>query len=161
MTERQKATRHLKKLHRRLAEVSDTEDVKSVEAQIHNAEVDLNYTIYCPLHEKYTGLYPRKEDGEDEEVVIARHMGEKPWLPLWKVVEKCMEEGTLAELRNGSGPFEARARDDNESDVLGDAKAKSHTGLPVRLKKSQHNGHVKSKPPKDVDEESDGGFFEE
>ncbi|KAI9875463.1 MAG: 18S rRNA maturation protein [Pleopsidium flavum] len=159
--ERRKATRHMKKLQKRLAEASDVKETKRVEGLIHNAEVDLNYTIYCPLDEKYTGLYPRKQDSEDEEAVTARHMGEKPWLPLWKVVERCMEEGTLEALRNSNGQFEAPTKEDSEPEVIGGAKKKRSPGLPSRPKRSLRSGQIKTKGKQDANDESDGGFFEE
>jgi hypothetical protein len=65
------------------------------------AEVDLNYTQYCPLSEPYVSLYPQKsstangEGGTDK-----REPAPKP--TLWAEVEKCMEDGTLDRLRNRS-----------------------------------------------------------
>jgi rRNA-processing protein Efg1 len=78
--------------------------------KIHAARVNLNYTIYCPLTEKYISLYP-KSKGKSEEAGAEsasesdsqerkKNDGDaKP--PLWPVVEKCMEEGSLDLLREG------------------------------------------------------------
>ncbi|KAF7897249.1 hypothetical protein EAF00_005477 [Botryotinia globosa] len=93
--ERQKATRQLKKLRKRLLESESTEEVEQLKDEMHILEVDLNYTQYHPLSETYVSIYPPKGSGEDAEDKATK---EKP--PMWKEVEKCMEEGTLDRLRN-------------------------------------------------------------
>ncbi|KAF7948393.1 uncharacterized protein EAE97_003804 [Botrytis byssoidea] len=93
--ERQKATRQLKKLRKRLLESESTEEVEQLKDEMHILEVDLNYTQYHPLSETYISLYPPKGSGDDAEDKATK---EKP--PMWKEVEKCMEEGTLDRLRN-------------------------------------------------------------
>ncbi|ESZ98010.1 hypothetical protein SBOR_1623 [Sclerotinia borealis F-4128] len=93
--ERQKATRQLKKLRKRLLETQSTEEVEQLKEEMHILEVDLNYTQYHPLSETYISLYPPKGSEEDVEVKVDKT---KP--PMWKEVEKCMEEGTLDRLRN-------------------------------------------------------------
>lgn len=66
---------------------------------MHVAEVDLNYTQYCPLAETYVSLYPPKEGGAARlEESNTADISSKP--PMWKEVEKCMEDGTLDKLRN-------------------------------------------------------------
>lgn len=66
---------------------------------MHVAEVDLNYTKYCPLNEPYCGLYPQtKPATSEEDNTMAFEAPPKP--PLWEEVERCMEEGTLEELKN-------------------------------------------------------------
>ncbi|KAG4031175.1 hypothetical protein MFRU_010g03000 [Monilinia fructicola] len=93
--ERQKATRQLKKLRKRLLETQSTDEVEQLKEEMHILEVDLNYTQYHPLSETYISLYPPKGSEEDGEAKINKT---KP--PMWKEVEKCMEEGTLDRLRN-------------------------------------------------------------
>lgn len=66
--------------------------------------MNLNYTIYYPLTEKYIALYPNgKHDTTDPESELQKQETKsndaKP--PLWSVVEKCMEEKTLDLLREG------------------------------------------------------------
>ncbi|KAL8803511.1 MAG: hypothetical protein Q9182_003112 [Xanthomendoza sp. 2 TL-2023] len=104
--ERQKATRTLKKLRTRLPSIErNSPQHEALETQIHDAEVDLNYTLYHPLTEKYVSLFPRQdtrtpEDGETPSgEVSARTCQHKP--ALWTVVENCMENGTLQALRDG------------------------------------------------------------
>lgn len=132
--ERKTATKELKKLQRREREISESdsptkkEDLKLLASRIHTARVNLNYTIYSPLTEKYISLYPDKkkknkdrDSGNDansdsdsqkgdkrsrsesqqpqEYTIQTNDSGEKP--PLWYVVEKCMADGTLDLLREG------------------------------------------------------------
>lgn len=93
--ERQKATRQLKKLRKRLLETQSTEEVAQLKEEMHILEVDLNYTQYHPLSETYISLYPPKDSEEDAE---AKTEMTKP--PMWYEVEKCMEEVSLDQLRN-------------------------------------------------------------
>ncbi|KFZ12264.1 hypothetical protein V502_07183 [Pseudogymnoascus sp. VKM F-4520 (FW-2644)] len=94
--ERQKATRTLKKLKKRLLEATTAEDVEDIKSQMHIAEVDLNYAHSYPLNERYISLYPPKgaEEGVDQQ-----NDAVKP--PMWAEIERRMEEGTLKELRYG------------------------------------------------------------
>jgi len=87
--------------------------------------------------------------------VVARHVGEKPWLPLWKVVERRMEDGTLEALRNGMGRGEGLVG-------LGGTARRSE-GMPIRSKKKKkvREEGVGGRGRRDEDEGSDGGFFEE
>jgi hypothetical protein len=176
----------LKKLRKRVLEAKSTEEVETLKAQMHVAEVDLNYTQYCPLSEIYVSLYPREksatEDGEETEKPDG-----KP--PMWAEVEKCMEDGTLNRLRNrvpkavatGSRSLEKRP-----------AKPKSQPGQPspdtiglnrrqrrslrgpkeertknksMGFAKNQAFGASQGAQRDEVDDEqdgdSDGGFFEE
>ncbi|KAI9756115.1 MAG: hypothetical protein M4579_004002 [Chaenotheca gracillima] len=95
--ERQKATRRLKKLVALKRKSTDEESAADIESSIHEAEVDLNYTLYSPLYTKYISLYAGAEDA------VAEKAGDKP--PLWHEVERCMRSGisgALDELRNSS-----------------------------------------------------------
>jgi len=93
-SERQKATRQLKKLRKRLLETESADEVASLKEQIHVADVDLNYTQYYPLSEIYVSLYPKKSPGDETTAEPA------PRPAMWAEVEKCMEDGTLSQLRN-------------------------------------------------------------
>ncbi|KAA8567568.1 hypothetical protein EYC84_008043 [Monilinia fructicola] len=77
--ERQKATRQLKKLRKRLLETQSTDEVEQLKEEMHILEVDLNYTQYHPLSETYISLYPPKGSEEDGEAKINKT---KP--PMWK-----------------------------------------------------------------------------
>jgi hypothetical protein len=66
---------------------------------MHNVDVDLNYTQFCPLSERYVSLYTRTKDQDaEEDTATSAQPIVKP--PIWYEVEKCMEEGTLVRLRN-------------------------------------------------------------
>lgn len=89
----------------------DSKKKASLERKIHAARVNLNYTIYYPLTEKYISLYPKSKGKTSDDAAADtgsesdgqnkkdQAEGEKP--ALWAVVEKCMEEKTLDLLREG------------------------------------------------------------
>ncbi|KAL6713380.1 rRNA-processing protein efg1 [Lecanora helva] len=164
--ERQKATRHLKKAKKRLESSNlDTPEREEALKDVHITEVDLNYTQYYPLDAKYESIYKsegtkdgkfvQKEKGNGSEAEAA--LASRP--TMWTIVESCMKEGTLEALRDG----------------------KMTRDLPVNMgKKPLSKQHMKGpgggvmldassnpNPPEaaqteamDVDDDSDGGFFE-
>ncbi|KIW15243.1 hypothetical protein PV08_05288 [Exophiala spinifera] len=126
--ERQKATRALKKLVKLRSSPSYKDEYKKkLENMIHEAEVDVAYTQYAPLGEKYISLYVGGESQVDKKEVakktyaildtsqrdefraisdelaqiVRTASGVKP--PLWYEVEKYMAEGQdkLNALREG------------------------------------------------------------
>ncbi len=97
---------------------------------LHEAKVNLNYTLYAPLDQKYISLYPstskpRKDQEDDDKLTNVRDLEEvtkdieaglfrndncqKP--PLWYEVEKAMHNGTLEALRDGTLLQESDDRD--------------------------------------------------
>ncbi|KIX06149.1 uncharacterized protein Z518_04123 [Rhinocladiella mackenziei CBS 650.93] len=129
--ERKKAERKLKMLikERDSSPKSDEASQKKLDRLIHETEVDLNYTLYAPLGQKYISLFVQDERGKerskmqmnersyaipneelkeepdnlrDEQSPVARSAtGSKP--PMWYEVEKYMAEGQakLEALREG------------------------------------------------------------
>ncbi|CAG8898165.1 unnamed protein product [Penicillium egyptiacum] len=103
--DRKTATKELNRLTRcEKEEDLDSKQKARLAAKIHICRVNLNYTIYYPLTEKYIALYPNgKHDAMDPESELQKQETKsndaKP--PLWSVVEKCMEENTLDLLREG------------------------------------------------------------
>jgi hypothetical protein len=100
----------LNRLQRREKEKDlDTKQNSELSQKIHDARVNLNYTIYYPLTEKYISLYPKQNNpsGETDEKSGSgteskeQNIAEASRPPLWAVVEKCMEDGTLDDLREG------------------------------------------------------------
>ena len=151
--ERQKATRHVKKLQKRLlATPPDTPDHEQLEASLHLAQVDLNYTLYYPLSQKYEALFPRKEEIKSENMENGDPIA-KP--AMWEVVKRCMEDGTLDSLRDGTLEI-----------VLGVGRMKPFKKESRRSQSHQKDKvNVGSKPSvngqsQEMDEDSDGGFFE-
>lgn len=120
---------------------------------MHDAEIDLNYTIYHPLTEKYRSIFPRQENASGGGETAARKLvREKP--AMWQVVERCAAEGTLEALRDGK--------------LAAGIPGGKTTPAPekARSKREGKNGHVgsksaKSAAPLEQDGDSDGGFFEE
>lgn len=99
-------------------------------------QVDLNYAMYWPLEREYVPLWPRRKDGEEEE-------GRKGDGEMWRLVESCMREGRLEDLREGR--------------VEG-------CGVEKVVRKEEKVEKKEKKREKKVaveeDEDSDGGFFE-
>lgn len=103
---------------------------------IHNAEVDLNYTLYYPLLKTYVSLYPKgqKEDGKSGDTTPPTD-GPKGNVDMWKTVEKAMEEQTLEQLRESregvnipGAPESSKIKEpkkDGKKDKEKDAKLKS------------------------------------
>lgn len=168
--ERRKATRALKKLQKRAANLSPSSlDSTSLAKLIHEAEVDLNYTMYCPLTEKYQSLYRKagkrkSEEGEQAEADVGQvEQGldfNRP--PLWTVVERSMAEGTLQSLRDGKLTVTTSTK------CKAPTQRKKHTfaknsnkggGVGSRDKAATEN--ARKLTTQDDDEMSDGGFFEE
>jgi len=170
-----------------LLEAKSTEEVEDLKSEMHIAEVDLNYTQYCPLSEVYISLYPQKSTEENAGGVNEEGTRRKP--PLWAEVEKCMEEGTLNQLRNRVSNAAVAPRKQLE---IRPAKPKPQpsvvdtSGMNRRERRSQRGLDQPSKTRNksmgfernqafgalegarsskaqviDDGEESDGGFFEE
>ena len=149
--DRKKATRAHKRLKKSLdASSPDTSEYKQLEQEVHDAEIDVNYTIYHPLTEKYKSLFPRHEDTHGGETAARKLVTVKP--AIWNMVEQCTVDGTLEALRDGklvSGIIAQERRSPPEN---------------PRLKRKGKNDRAGSKPAKDIapqeGDESDGGFFE-
>ncbi|BCR85324.1 Efg1 domain-containing protein [Aspergillus chevalieri] len=115
--DRKSATKDLKRLQRREKETTDQKALESLREKIHATRVNLNYTIYYPLTDKYISLYAEQkqkkpsqsESGADDthsgadekDTVVTMALADTGKPPMWYTVEKCMEEGTLDLLREG------------------------------------------------------------
>ncbi|PVH87045.1 hypothetical protein DL98DRAFT_556999 [Cadophora sp. DSE1049] len=180
--ERQKATRQLKKLRKRLLDAKSTEEVETLKAQMHIVEVDLNYTQYYPLSEAYVSLYPLTKTGDEEHDDSKK---EKPKPPMWAEVEQAMEDGTLNRLRNRTSTAPVKVSKAPKMVERKPAKVRSKpepapvdtTGLNRRQRrkllgvqdtrgkikpKTKENGASKATEAEGgQDDGSDGGFFED
>ena len=115
--------------------------------QLHEAKVDLNYTLYSPLNQKYISLYPntsksRKDQEDNDRLTDVRDLqeatkdieagllrndnGQKP--ALWYVVEKAMNDGTLEALRDGK-----LLKTDNDGDQMLTFRSKAEPGNGDRI----------------------------
>lgn len=132
MVDRKTATKELRKAQRQYErlkqqEKGDAESIAKLQKKIEHAQINVNYTIYYPLTEKYTSLYPQDKkrqvsktsnesdipttddemqtsDNEDsateqKQTNTTNDDDEKP--PMWHIVKKCMTEKTLDQLRDG------------------------------------------------------------
>ncbi|KAI4089618.1 MAG: hypothetical protein LQ339_008524 [Xanthoria mediterranea] len=157
--ERQKATRNLKKLRTRLSssQRNSPEEQETLDREIHNAEVDLNYTLYHPLTQKYSSLFPRKETQEPlhgtatsaSKTMQARQ--DKP--AMWAVVESCMENGTLQALRDGNLRTGAAP--------VKPLKSSFHHQTSEKKQKAKQSKPDATPIVTEQADGSDGGFFEE
>jgi len=175
----------LKKLRKQLLASESEEEVEILKAEMHVAEVDLNYTQYCPLSEPYISLYPPKTSEDDR--VSSEEVCSRPKPPMWSEVQKCMEDGTLTRLRNRTTVGPARMPKPMERKAV---KAKAQpapidtTGMNRRERRSQRSAKESRTKNKSMafakneafgasqslrgskdfghdDDASDGDFFEE
>ncbi|KAH0552861.1 hypothetical protein GP486_006939 [Trichoglossum hirsutum] len=143
--ERQKATRRVKQLHRRLSATTET---ASLRQQLHAAEVDLNYILHYPPDRKYVGLYPQRpkaDDDHDDHNDNDNGGGGKGDPAIWREIERRMAAGTLAagwsRTEEEAGPGELKKR----------TKQKDDRRAPGESTRTEDRRG----------DESDGGFFDE
>lgn len=115
---------------------------------VHCAEVDLNYTLYHPLLEKYVGIFPRQDAPKTRQ--------DKP--AIWTVVEACMANGTLQALRDGKLQTTATAMPLRPQPA---APGTWHRKSGKQNQKASVTGTSANLAANEQDEGSDGGFFEE
>ena len=127
--------------------------------------MDLAYTQYSPLYQKYVAIFPQEKAQENNEDNSNEQPPPRP--AMWKIVEKCLEQGTLDDLREGALG--------DEDLVLSFRKMKPfkrQLQLPIRsiqsVKPSRSsrrlnydNDAVGPGKADEMDQDSDGGFFEE
>ena len=175
--ERQKATRAYKRLTKALDMLPSSAPAKETETArkaVHEAEIDLNYTMYYPLSEKYQSLYPRiAEQGPvDTPTEIGgrgerKVGGERP--PLWRLIEETTAQGDEALIVLRDSPMQSTPSEIGKLDV-----GMEHLGVHGKdemkekikdEKRSGDGGGVKLtggvvKEDDDHEDQSDDGFFE-
>lgn len=142
------------------------EEGKELKRKVHEAEVDLNYTLYCPLAEKYTSLYKEKSEagGGDGDVTMSNDslisqgtaaMNPRP--AMWDTVDRCMKDGTLWALRDRkSGGLQTNGVDAGQAVAAKqDSKAKKKS-KPRKSGKKEKSAVVETR-----EDDTDDGFFEE
>ena len=70
---------------------------KFAQRELHDAEVDYNYCLYFPVDEAF---YPPPLSIIRKAAPKKKHRKELR-LRMWSMIEKCMEEGTLQDLKEG------------------------------------------------------------
>ena len=122
LSEAQKSRRRLKLAQKALKASTNDEEREKLLTALHIAEVDNNYTSYCPLEWPYVSLYVTGEAQGDE----GRARKGDP--ELWDRVEKAMEDRTLNQLKNELTVVEktplsssaAKMKDEEEGEEDGD-----------------------------------------
>ncbi|KUL91481.1 hypothetical protein ZTR_01472 [Talaromyces verruculosus] len=129
--DRKTATKRLRAAQRQYEKAKQQQktekELSVLQKRIDTAQIDVNYTIYYPLTEKYLSLYPQekkkeiveghnqnvaKGDDDDNEEKSgeedmqtseddkpAERKGEKP--AMWNIIKNCMANKTLDKLRDG------------------------------------------------------------
>lgn len=188
--DRKSATKDLNRLLRREKELtadgsgksSSSSTLESLQKKIHAARVNLNYTIYYPLNDKYISLYAdehkqkqQKETETDPESqteetnTTSKTATAKP--EMWYTVEKCMQDGTLDLLRNGKlggdeTEEQGKKTKKTEKTATGKQDVKKSKSSAFDVRKDKHAKRDiavrrdKAPPPLHDGDESDGGFFE-
>lgn len=129
--------------------------------KVHCAEVDLNYTLYHPLAEKYIGIFPRQDTPKEQDHMngapetLAGPGQNKP--AMWTVVEACMSNGTLEELRDGKLQMNTAMRPQSRVATSKNSRRK----LKEKDRKMQVAERSGRSAANGTEDESDGGFFEE
>lgn len=188
-TERQKATRLANQLRKRIAQTQSPDELAQLQADLHVAEVDLDYAIYYPFLEPYVSLYAKPGDnsgekGKEKEKDKAEQLLRTPRPAMWTTVEKLRKDGkeALERLQNrqpegmvdaldkGKSKEKSRTKVDGDK---GDAKPPGKRGSERNGKPSQKgktwDKRERGREPepqkgRESDDESDsdgGGFFEE
>ncbi|KAJ5944686.1 hypothetical protein N7516_004854 [Penicillium verrucosum] len=186
--DRKTATKELNRLTRREKDEDlDPKQKARLAAKIHTCQVNLNYTIYYPLTEKYISIYPSgKPDATDPKSELqtqeTKSNDAKP--PMWSVVEKCMEEKTLDLLREGKLHINANGEKiqasssgtttvtdtHTEKSKKGEQQKEKHVSKGDKKSSKKEKAarserapkkHEASEPANAEDQDdSDGGFFE-
>ncbi|POR34036.1 rRNA-processing protein efg1 [Tolypocladium paradoxum] len=188
--ERKKASRLVKQLQRKIEKNPDSEDMDSLERELHVAEVDEAYTLYHPHVEPYISLYGNKSADDDEDVgkTPAARVALKAERPaMWSVVEKTMEEGpeALKRLRERRSADESKPKpkrpqpkastakpsdghkqqERNKGRLQQDGKTDVATGKkdeqPPLNRRERRQLMREAAPAADDSDDGDGGFFEE
>lgn len=179
--DRRKAERRLRRAEKAVRDSGDLgkDERKKAVRRAHEAKVDLNYALYFPLELPYSSLWPRnskpgdntqgKEKGQTDDVddggseepedVVEESVGDRE---MWTLVEKCMKEGRLDDLRNGKIKTHVSAEKESR-DRVRDVQVSKNESIQQGTKvpaKGKRSSVPKSKPAQEEEDESDGGFFE-
>ncbi|KAI9684220.1 MAG: 18S rRNA maturation protein [Trizodia sp. TS-e1964] len=160
--DRQKATRRLKKIRKQLSTLTDQSEIEKLSKTVHDAEVDLNYTLFCPLDERYISLFPPQgqESSNDAKDNGFKPVPAKP--PLWKEIERRMEDQSLEILRQGKRNVSIHLSSSGiNSEVNSERFKQIVENRDLKKPKPSHQPTVNKQEPLDGGADSDGGFFEE
>ncbi|KAE8157366.1 hypothetical protein BDV40DRAFT_50952 [Aspergillus tamarii] len=177
--DRKTASKDVKRLERRQKEVSDSDldsaakeqKLTALAQKLRVARVNLNYTIYYPLAERYVALYAdakkkkdqakdgdKDEDGDAGYTLVHANAADKP--AMWHTVETCMKDGTLellrdGKLKDGESGTETKKKanmDKKKTNVRDSVQHKDTTKTSVKL---QGRGDKKAKDPRGSSSKND------
>ncbi|CRG85731.1 rRNA-processing protein efg1 [Talaromyces islandicus] len=186
--DRKTATKELRRLTQQQKSLEEEENdtktaaLQAIKQKVHVAQINVNYTIYYPLSEKYISLYPQdkkkrtstqdQNDSDSDDVELPPKSGprkaatgskdEKP--PLWAVVEKCTANGSLDQLRNGKLNIGFDGKPKEGAPVSSSQKTRENEKAGSRSTKRPSDTKTaaskKSQQYEQEEDDSDGGFFE-
>lgn len=143
----------------------ESEEYLKLKEKVHRGVVDLNYTLYCPLNEKYTSLYKRTDTQGDldttmaDSSAISQESGmDLPKPALWHVVEQCMADDSLAALREGKRKNTPSTDVTQSSPSITALRARSARKAKSKDGAAKHSNNALLKAQA---ADSDEGFFEE
>ncbi len=143
----------------------ESEEYLELKEKVHRGQVDLNYTLYCPLGEKYTSLYKRTDTQDNLDTTMADSSAisqgseiDSPKPALWHVVERCMADNTLGALREGK-----RKKTLSTDVTQSSPSVTAHRARPMHKVKSKDGAakHSRNALLEAQAVDSDEGFFEE
>jgi len=171
--ERQKASKRVKRLKKAVKD-AEGKEVKSLERELRDAEVDVNYAIYYPLETEYVPLFAAKRregdvaadaDVEEDSPGPAAAFERKGDPEMWERVKQSMADGTLEALRNGKldgTPDEVAM--EPAVDVHGPVAKRKHEKVKKPAPPVEGNRRERRKAAAaakvESDDDSEGGFFE-
>ncbi|KAI1752374.1 hypothetical protein F4782DRAFT_501608 [Xylaria castorea] len=174
--ERKKADRLAKQIRTQLETITDEEERKRLQADLHIAEVDALYAKYFPHRERYISLYPvsslyqKGAKAEDASAAARSLHTERP--PLWDTIQEVSKKGVRALVQiqerksavdSKSKPSQARPLKHSSTARAGQPNARSSSTLELtgRHEAKGNRGELPESPDSGGGDESDGGFFEE
>ncbi|KAL9085234.1 MAG: hypothetical protein Q9165_007668 [Trypethelium subeluteriae] len=158
-SEKQKASRFLKKARKLVDSVTTPRDIAIAGQEYHAAKIDLDYATYFPLDLPYVSLYPTNKDNDGKtvqgnELIKQSVRGDQE---IRHMVEECTANNTLENLRSGI------LTKDRSLANMTLQKMPSNLGSndnPAGLQGNGKKQNVMDEIMTADDADSDGGFFE-
>ncbi len=159
-----------KQLEKKIAAAENPEEASRLKADLHVAQVDIDYAIYYPFMEPYISLYASAASAEKDETNTAAQYLRTPRPPMWTVIEKTREAGqaALEKLQNRRPQGASTEAAQEPAEHNGPAKDSSSKKAKKRAsreeaKPSKSRPNTAAEPSRannEEDESDDGGFFE-
>lgn len=166
--------RFVNQLEKKLAQATDPAEVAQLQADLHVAQVDIDYARYFPFMEPYISLYAAAASGEKDETNTAAQYLRTPRPPMWTLVEKTREEGqaALERLQNRrperssadarpAAEFKAAAKPLPAKKAKGDLQKGPTPSNRAERRKADREAARANAAAESSDESDGGGFFEE